>query len=272
MKSTLGCRVWCAAVAGLLVCSPIGAADPPANSITVVSSHLMGKSKAELSAKGGLSLCVKVNGKVILFDTGDEASPLLKNLEELGLDATLIDAVVLSHSHSDQIHGELSDVLTATSSKVKIYVPAPAGEAVSLKNLGANVVPVSKPTRILPDAWLVGPLQVDSEEDTAVEQALVLDRHDGLVVIVGCSFPGVASVVQQVKEVFGHRRIKLLAGGFHLRGISKKEIREISLNLQQKGVKGLALSRCTGDPALKIFREEWGDRVVSLDFGNTIDY
>ena len=66
--------------------------------------------------------------------------------------------------------------------------------------------------------------------------------------------------------------IKLLAGGFHLRGISKKEIREISLNLQQKGVKGLALSQCTGDPALKIFREEWGDRVVSLDFGKTIRF
>ena len=272
MKPTLCRRFWLVAFAGLLVCASVGTADAAGNSITVVSDHQAGRSKAEQLAKGDLSLYVKINGSVILFDTGDKTSPLLQNLEELGLDATLIDAVVLSHSHSDQIHGELSDVLTVISSKAKIYVPAPAGEAVLLKNPGANVVPVSKPTRVLPGAWLVGPLQVGSAEGTAAEQALVLDRHDGLVVIVGCSFPGVASVVQQVKEVFGHRRIKLLAGGFHLRGISKKEIREISLNLQQKGVKGLALSRCTGDPALKIFREEWGDRVVSLDFGNTIDY
>ena len=272
MKSTLDCRVWCAAVAALLVCSSAGTADAVGNSITVVSDHQAGRSKAEQLAKGDLSLYVKVNGSVILFDTGDKTSPVLQNLEELGLDATLIDAVVLSHSHSDQIHGELSHVLTVISSKTKIYVPAPAGEAVSLKNPGANVVPVSKPTRVLPGAWLVGPLQVGSAEGTAAEQALVLDQHDGLVVIVGCSFPGVASVVQQVKEVFGHRRIKLLAGGFHLRGTSKKEIREISLNLQQKGVKGLALSQCTGDPALKIFRQEWGDRVVSLEFGSTVNF
>lgn len=272
MRSTMYCRIWSAALTCLLICSLAGAASPPANSITVVSNHQMGKSKAELSAKGGLSLYVKVNGKVILFDTGDEASPLLKNLEELGLDATPIDAVVFSHSQSDHIHGELLDELSATEGKPKVYVPAPAGDEVLRQIPGANVVVVSKPTRVLPDAWLVGPMQLDAEGGSVVEQALVLDQPDGLVVIVGCTFPSVASVVQQVKEVFGFRRIKLVAGGFHLRATPKKEIREISLGLQQKGVKGLALSQCTGEAALKIFRQEWGARVVSLDFGNTIRF
>jgi 7,8-dihydropterin-6-yl-methyl-4-(beta-D-ribofuranosyl)aminobenzene 5'-phosphate synthase len=272
MKSTLGCRVWYAALVGLLICSPVAAADPPANSITVISSHQMGKSKAEVLARGGLSMYVMVNGKAILFDTGAEDSPLLKNIKELGLDATLIDAIVFSHSQSDRVHGEMPDVLNATSSKAKVYVPASAAEAVSQKKPGANVVLVSKPTRVLPDAWLVGPMHLESEGGATVQQALVLDRPDGLIVIIGCSFPGVASAVQQVKEVFGHRRIQLVAGGFHLRGTSKDEIRELSLKLQQKGIKGLALSNCTGEPALKIFRQEWGDRVVSLDFGNPIRF
>ena len=272
MKSMLCRRFWIVAFAGLLVFSSVGEAGAPGNSITVVSDHPPGKSKAELLATGGLSMYVKVNGNVILFDTGNTAGPLLERLEESGLDAALIDAVVLSHGQSNHVHGDLSDVLSATSSKAKIYVPAPAAEKVSQGIPGANVVAVSKPIRVLPDAWLVGPLQVDAGEGTTVGQALVLDRPDGLVVIVGCSYPSVPSVVQQIKEVFGHRRINLLAGGFHLRGTSKKDIREISLNLQQKGVKCLALSQCTGDPAMKIFREEWGDRVVSLDFGKPIGY
>jgi len=272
MKSTMYSSVWFAALAGVLICSPVAAADPPANSITVVSSHQMGKSKAELSARGGLSMYVKINGKVILFDTGVKESPLLNNLEELGLETTLIEAVVLSHSQTDRIQGELPDVLSAASPKAKVYVPASASEAISQKNPGATVVSVSEPTRVVPDAWLVGPMLLDSEGGATVQQALVLDRPDGLIVIIGCSFPGVASAVQQVKEVFGHRRIQLVAGGFHLRGTPKQEIRDLSLKLQQKGVKGLALSNCTGEPALKIFRQEWGDRVVSLDFGNTIRF
>ena len=271
MKSTVYYRVWFATLVGLLICSPVGAADPPANSITVVSSHVAGKSKAELLARGGLSMYVKVNGKVILFDTGGEASPLLQNLEELGLEASPIDAVVLSHSEADQVHG-LHDLLSATALKPKIYVPGAAAKAILQENPEAQVVVVSKPTRVLPDAWLVGPMHLDSEGGATVQQALVLDQPDGLIVIIGCSFPGVASAVQQVKEVFGHRRIQLVAGGFHLRGTPKQEIRDLSLKLQQKGVKGLALSNCTGEPALKIFRQEWGDRVVSLDFGNTIDF
>jgi len=271
MNSTLWHRVWCAVFAGLIVCSSAWAINPSTDSITAVYDHPQGKSKTELSAKGGLSTFVKFNGNAILFDTGGEACPLVQNLEELGLDATLIDAIVLSHNHWNHVYG-LPGVLSATAMKPKVYVPAPAAEGFLQQNPRADVVAVSKPTGILPGAWLVGPMQLDFRGGKIAEQVLVLDRKDGLVVIVGCSHRGIVSVVEQVKEVFGHRKIKLVAGGFHLRAVSKKEIKEISLRLQQMGVKSLALSHCTGDPALKIFREEWGDRVVSLDFGDTIDF
>ncbi len=270
MKSTRYRRVLYVVLAGL-VCSSVGAASPPDNSMTAVSSHPPGKSKAKLFVKGGLSTYVKVNGKVILFDTGGKATPLLENLEKSGLDATLIEAIVLSHNEPNSVFG-LTGLLNAAAEKPKVFAPATAARAIMEANPDALVVAVSKPTLVLPDAWLVGPIQLENEGVTFYEQALVLDRPDGLVVIVGCSHPGIAKVVQQVKEVFGHRRIKLVAGGFHLQKTSKDEIREISLSLQQKGVKSLALSNCTGDPAMKIFRQEWGDRVVSFDFGDTIRF
>lgn len=271
MQSTHYCRVLYVVLAGLFVCSSVVAASPPDNSITAVSSHEPSKSKADLYTKGALSTYIKVNGQVILFDTGGETTSLLQNLEELGLDVGAIDAIVLSHSEPDHV-SDLTDLLKAAEMKPKIYVPAAAGEATSLRNPGATVVAVANPTRVIPDAWLVGSIRLDTDGETFDEQALVLDRPDGLVVIVGCSHPGIAEVVQQVKEVFGHQRIKLVAGGIHLQKTSKDEIREVSLKLQQKGVKSLALSNCTGDPAMKIFRQEWGDRVVSLDRGDTIDF
>ena len=271
MKSTLFCRAIVAVLAGLLVCSSVGTASPPDNSITAVSSHEPSKSKAELFTKGGLSTYVKVEGKVILFDTGGEATPLLENLEKSGLDVTLIGAIVLSHNDPDRVFG-LTDLLNAAAEKPKVFAPPTAARAMMEANPEALVVAVSKPTLVLPDAWLVGPIQLENEGVTFYEQALVIDRPDGLVVIVGCSHPEIISVVQQVKEVFGHRTIKLVAGGFHLQKIPKDEIREISLKLEQKGVKSLALGNCTGEPAMKIFRQEWGDRVVSFDRGDTIRF
>jgi 7,8-dihydropterin-6-yl-methyl-4-(beta-D-ribofuranosyl)aminobenzene 5'-phosphate synthase len=271
MKSTFWPKFWIAALAGLMVCSLAGATSPSSDSITVVYNHIQGKSKTEHQAKGGLSTYVKFKGKVILFDTGGEANPLVQNLDELGLDATLIDAIVLSHDHWDHVSG-LPGVLSATAMEPKVYVPAPAAEEILQQNPQANVVAVSKPTGILPDAWLVGPMQLEYSGETIVEQALVLDQKDGLVVIVGCSHPGIVSVVEQVKQVFGYRKIKLVVGGLHLRAISKNEIKDISLRLQQMGVRNLALSHCTGGHALKIFRHEWGDRVVSFDLGDSIDF
>ncbi len=255
---------------GLILGALPGAADLAADSITVVYNHVPGKSKAELTARGGLSAFVQFNGKTILFDTGGESTPLVQNIEKLGLDPALIDVVVLSHNHWDHVYG-LPGVLSATGMKAKVYVPAPAGGAVLQRNPAADVKVVTKPVGILTDAWLVGPIQLEYKGGTISEQALVLDTDGGLVVIVGCSHPGIVSVVRQVKEVFGHRKIRLVAGGFHLRGTSKDEIKDISLQLQSMGVETLGLGHCTGDSALKVFRQEWGDRVVPFDLGDSVD-
>jgi len=270
MKSTSCFRISFTFLAVGLIAS-VTVAQPPTDSITVANSHPSSKAKADISPKGDLSAYVMVEAGVILFDTGSASPPLLPKLVQLNLDASLIDAVVLSHDHPEHHHG-LADVLKATALKPKVYAPATIAEEVSKQNPEATVVAVAKPTRVLPDAWLVGPIDVEFEGETSVAQALVLDRPDGLVVIIGCTNPAVSSIIEQVKEVFGHRRIKLIAGGIHLRASKRNDIKELSLRLQQMGVKGLALSECTGEPALKIFRQEWGDQLSSFNFGDTVGY
>jgi len=270
MKPTWWFRISYSILAVLLLPS-IAAAQASTNSMTVANSHPSSKAKADIQPKGALSAYVRVEAGVILFDTGSSTEPLIPKLVELNLDTAVIDAVTLSHDDPGHYHG-LADILKATALKPKVYVPASVGEKVSIQNPGATVVAVAKPTRVLPDAWLVGPIPVEFEGETSTAQALVIDQPDGLVVIVGCTNPAVVTIVKQVKEIFGHRRIKLIAGGIHLRATKRNDVREISLKMQQMGIKGLALSECTGEPALKIFREEWGDRVASFDFGDTVGF
>jgi metal-dependent hydrolase (beta-lactamase superfamily II) len=271
MKSIRWLGTRSVALIGLLIGSSLISATPSTDSITVVCDHDEPTSKADRLSSDRLSAFVRFQGETILFNTGGDACPLKKNLEALALDATSIDAVVLSRNSSDQV-SVLTRLLEAVANQPKVYVPAPAPEAMLQKLPQADIVAVSSPRNILPDAWLVGPLHRKSESRKTAQQVLVLYQPDGLVVHVGCSQPEVASVVERVREAFGYRKIKLLAGGIHLRETSKNDIREISLRLQQMGVKGLALSRCTGHRALKIFRDEWGDRLVAFDFGDTVDF
>lgn len=253
------------ALVALMVCPSIAAVGVSDNSVTVVSGNNPDTSS------DGLTIYVKFNGKVVLFCAGGATYSLPQYLEGMGLDPAPIEAVVLFDSHPSDFQG-LPGVLKATARPPKVYVSAVAAQEIFRKDLQAEVVAVTKPTTVLPGAWLLGPAQLEHEGKTLAGHVLVLDQPDGLVVVVSCENPGIVPVVEKVREIFGYRKIKMFAGRFDLQGTSKTEIREISLRLQQKGVKTLALSSCTGNAALKIFRQEWGDRIVSFDPGDTVRF
>src|ERR1700732_4349416 len=98
--------------------TPIATAAEPAR-ITVLYDAV-GKDAA-MTKDWGYAALVEINGKRILFDTGDDAAVLAKNVKAKGVDLTTLDFVVLSHRHSDHVSG-LSYVLSVNP-KVKIYAP-----------------------------------------------------------------------------------------------------------------------------------------------------
>src|SRR5258708_20565712 len=69
----------------------------------------------------GYAALVEINGKRILFDTGDDPAIFAKNVKAKGVDLTKLDFVVLSHRHGDHVTG-VSYLLSANP-KVKIYAP-----------------------------------------------------------------------------------------------------------------------------------------------------
>jgi 7,8-dihydropterin-6-yl-methyl-4-(beta-D-ribofuranosyl)aminobenzene 5'-phosphate synthase len=70
--------------------------------ITVLSTML-----TELQGIGewGFSALVEADGHTVLFDTGERPETVLRNAEELGVDLSTIDTVILSHNHFDHTGG-----------------------------------------------------------------------------------------------------------------------------------------------------------------------
>src|SRR5450755_2145925 len=97
---------------------PTTTAAPPAR-ITVLYDAF-GKDAA-MTKDWGYAALVEINGKRILFDTGDDPAVLAKNVKAKGVDLTTLDFVVLSHRHSDHVGG--LSYLLSVNPNVKIYAP-----------------------------------------------------------------------------------------------------------------------------------------------------
>ena len=101
------------------------------------------------------------------------------------------------------------------------------------------------------------------------EQALILETSGGLVIVTGCTHPGLERLVTLVRDHFPGKIIRLLMGGFHLGDKSESEIAAISGFLKKSGVEKVASSHCTGDQAIEYFRKEWSENFVRLYLGDS---
>ena len=98
--------------------TPAATAAAPAR-ITVLYDAF-GKD-ATMTKDWGYAALVEINGRRILFDTGDDPAIFAKNVKIKAVDLTKLDFVVLSHRHSDHVGGV--SYLLSVNPKVKIYAP-----------------------------------------------------------------------------------------------------------------------------------------------------
>jgi 7,8-dihydropterin-6-yl-methyl-4-(beta-D-ribofuranosyl)aminobenzene 5'-phosphate synthase len=213
-----------------------------------------------LQTAWGFACLVETGNSTVLFDTGGEGSILLKNMEILGFDPLQIDAVVLSHIHSDHTGG-LAALLEAAA-RPPVYVPD--SFPVSFKHgvrARTELVEVSGPMEFLPRIHTSGELGTN-----IVEQALVVETGRGLVVVTGCAHPGVVEMVRRAKDSVGGE-VAWVIGGFHLGGAEATRIQRIIDELLRLGVQQVAPCHCTGDLARRMFAQSFGTAYVPAGAG-----
>ena len=215
----------------------------------------------------GLSVWIEDETGVTLFDTGGDAAILMKNMKHLGLDLKKIDRIAISHFHWDH-KGGLEFVLGETKENTDLYVPVQIKKKYQTEFPSANVIGVDKALKIHNNIWSSGSLSTTYSGKDINEQSLVITEGDAMVIMNGCSHPGIVKIVKQAMEDHPDKRISLVAGGFHLMRTPDIEVRKISAELKELGIEKIAPSHCTGDKAIDIFREDWGEQFVDMHIGD----
>ena len=218
-----------------------------------------------LEAEWGFACLVEGGEETILFDTGGPDDLLLRNMEKLAIDPGKVDRIVLSHYHRDHIGG-LPGFLTKNPD-VTVHFPKSFPETFrsAVEEKGTKTVTVDEPARIAPGVRSTGVLN-----GGIPEQSLLVSTDRGVVVLTGCSHPGIVSIVERAREVTGEE-ILLVAGGLHLLRHEDGDVKKIVERLRELGVRVAAPSHCSGDRAREIFAESYGDRFVDLGVGRVIE-
>ena len=247
----------------------------------------------------GISAIIEFNGKRLLFDTGNNAEIFAQNVKTAGIDLLDLDFVIVSHRHLDHTAG--LNHLVKVNPAVKIYAPKesfgvfgstlpskfyrkkedlPAeyryydGQPPETMSFGsawpeANFEYIDKTTEILPGIHLVSLVSDTAGTKELRELSLVLETSKGLVVIVGCSHPGVDLIVKEASKI--NKNIYLVLGGYHMPTATDEKIQSVADTLMNDlKVQHLAPGHCTGEPAQDLFRNLWGNKYIYSGVGSII--
>lgn len=246
---------------------PDAPADPgsdltaPIVRLTILADNSVASANG-VKAVWGFSCLVEARGHTVLFDTGSDPAVLRDNLTALKVDASRIEAIAISHFHGDHTLGAPGlGPLPGRS----LYLPHSFAKylkvTAALAATGCTLVEVSRATSLFDSIVVHEPLRfrVGSDESDTREQCLAVDTPEGLVVVVGCSHPGIESMLSHLRQQTG-RPLHFVVGGFHLLDKSETEIRQIARQLKSMGVAHVSPTHCTGDRASHIFHEVFGPR------------
>jgi 7,8-dihydropterin-6-yl-methyl-4-(beta-D-ribofuranosyl)aminobenzene 5'-phosphate synthase len=176
-----------------------------------------------LAGESGVAYLVRTDETTILFDVGlnakeEDPSPLLRNIQQLGVDLRQIDAIVISHPHGDHTGGgkwarEGSFSLTDRQldlGDTKAYTP------VRMQYPGIEVEHTQDPTVIAPGVATTGAItNYYFFMGETPEQALAVHVEGrGIVMIVGCGHQTLRKIVERAEALFD-APIFGIFGGLH---------------------------------------------------------
>ncbi len=212
----------------------------------------------------GFACLVRTPATAGLFDTGTRPDIFAHNLDLLNVATDEVEWIALSHPHYDHVGG--LEVALQRCPGAQVIMPAGFPASVKKKVLaaGAPLVEMEAPGEIAPGVWATGPLG-----GPIVEQALVVSTARGVVLVTGCSHPGIAEMVEFVAGRWGPK-LYMVIGGFHLMSHPKYAIREIIQRFRAAGVRKVGPLHCTGAQAQEMFASEYGEDYIEGGVGRLV--
>jgi len=213
------------------------------------------------TAEWGFSCLVELGNETVLFDTGGDSEAFTHNVEALGVDLAEVDHLVLSHEHQDHVAG--LGVVLGAGGDLTVYMPRsfPYHLKSTVRGGVATLVETWDATLVCPGVATTRVLEYEPDE-----QALMVNTGGGLVLITGCSHPGVQNLVRAAEEATG-LEIRFVFGGFHMGDASRATLDGLVAELKGLGVEIAAPTHCSGDLARLAFREGYGEDYVELGVG-----
>jgi 7,8-dihydropterin-6-yl-methyl-4-(beta-D-ribofuranosyl)aminobenzene 5'-phosphate synthase len=255
----------------------------------IVERAVPGQLKQPLLAAHGLAYFITLNrdgqSSRILMDAANSPLPLFNNLKALEHRVDEIDAVVLSHGHPDHYGGLVAflgqrttglPVYTHKDSSIPKLLITPRGRIgpwtlprQDLLNAGAMLHENTGPQMVLGQALITGTVEASTPYETPLpgpkrivggkeehdpfldEQALVTHVEGrGLVIVGGCSHPGIVNMVKYAQKITGVERVAAIIGGFHLTAGGDELIRQTVAGLKEINPELIVAGHCTGFRAL----------------------
>jgi 7,8-dihydropterin-6-yl-methyl-4-(beta-D-ribofuranosyl)aminobenzene 5'-phosphate synthase len=212
----------------------------------------------------GFSILIEGLDSEVLFDTGTDPEIFGSNFRKMGLDASKVGFLVISHEHGDHTGG--IPAFVEMKKDIPIIIPHSFSESFKKRMAGMGLEPLlaDGPGKICEHLYTSGEFDFQ-----IAEQALVLDTKKGLVVMTGCSHPGIVMMLNKIKSDF-NKNIYMVFGGFHLLQKSEKEMNQIISDMKALGVVKCGATHCTGDKQIQMIKSSFGDNYFELGVGNSI--
>ncbi len=279
--------------------SVAAAADPPPPAARVTILYDAFGDRPGLERDWGFSALIEYGGRRILFDAGNDGRVFARNVRRLGVDLRRLDFAVISHRHADHTGG-LAHLLRVNPA-VMIYAPTerfgifggeipttiirpdtalparmryfggavPAELSSSSVWPGAHFVHIDSLTEIAPGVALVSTVSRTPGTLELRELSLVLRTPEGLVVFVGCSHPGIETILEATRPYGDH--VHEIFGGLHLVSTPDTAIARIATDLRDVWrVDLIAPGHCTGEPAFDALARAFGARYVYAGLGAVV--
>jgi 7,8-dihydropterin-6-yl-methyl-4-(beta-D-ribofuranosyl)aminobenzene 5'-phosphate synthase len=134
---------------------------------------------------------------------------------------------------------------------------------------GAQFELIDKTTEIFPGISLIALVSDAPGTKELKELSLAVNTPEGMVLVVGCSHPGIEKIVEAAAAI--NPKIHIVAGGFHLVAAPDDVVAKAVTALKDTfKVESIAPGHCTGEPTFAALKKAFGDRYLYAGLGTTL--